>query len=105
MQMGAFLLQKYQSAKTLCTSAVVIDLGITYFAITSDGDKKANPKYLKKSLKRLKLLQNHLSRKQKGSHNRDKARCDMQHFQFFKKIKIISVFLLTKQLNSCIIRA
>ena len=53
---------------------VGIDLGITYFAITSDGDKKANPKYLKKSLKRLKLLQKRLSRKQKGSHNRDKAR-------------------------------
>lgn len=53
---------------------VGIDLGIKDFAITSDGDKEPNPKYLKKSLKRLKMLQKRLSRKQKGSNNRNKAR-------------------------------
>ena len=53
---------------------VGIDLGLKEFAITSDGIKYANPKYLAKSLKRLKFLQKSLSRKTKGSLNRNKAR-------------------------------
>jgi len=51
-----------------------VDLGIKEFAITSDGDFFSNPKYLKKSEKRLAKLQKDLSRKQKGSSNRKKAR-------------------------------
>ena len=39
-----------------------------------DGIKYANPKYLVKSLKRLKFLQKSLSRKTKDSSNRNKAR-------------------------------
>ena len=53
---------------------VGIDLGLKEFAIASDGTKYANPKYLAKSLKRLKFLQKGLSRKTKGSSNRNKAR-------------------------------
>ena len=53
---------------------VGIDLGLKEFAITSDGIKYANPKYLAKSLKRLKFLQKSLSRKTKGGSNRNKAR-------------------------------
>ena len=53
---------------------VGIDLGIKDFAITSDGEKIANPKHLKKSLRRLKMLQRRLSRKSNGSQNRNKAR-------------------------------
>lgn len=53
---------------------VGIDLGLKEFATTSNGTKYANPKYLAKSLKRLKVLQKSLSRKTKGSSNRDKAR-------------------------------
>lgn len=57
------------------TGAVVgIDLGLKEFAITSDGIKYDNPKYLAKSEKRLVKLQRQLSRKSKGSKNRDKAR-------------------------------
>lgn len=51
-----------------------IDLGLKEFAITSDGVKYANPKYLVKSLKRLRFLQKSLSRKTKDSSNRNKAR-------------------------------
>jgi putative transposase len=51
-----------------------IDLGITHFCILSNGEKIDNPKHLKKSLQRLKVLQKRLSRKQKGSNNREKAR-------------------------------
>jgi len=51
-----------------------VDLGIKEFAITSDGDFFSNPKHIKKSEKRLIKLQKDLSRKQKRSNNRKKAR-------------------------------
>ena len=54
-------------------SAVGIDLGIKDFAITSEGVKYGNPKYLKANLARLKVLQRRASRKIKGSANRRKA--------------------------------
>lgn len=57
------------------TGAVVgIDLGIKEFTITSDGSQIENPKYLRKSEKRLAKKQRDLSRKVKGSKNRNKAR-------------------------------
>ena len=55
-------------------SLVGIDLGIKDFATTSNGEKFENPKFLRKSEKRLKMLQRQLSKKQKGSKNREKAR-------------------------------
>lgn len=55
-------------------SVVGLDLGIKDFAITSDGGKIENPKFLRKSEKRIKQLQRQLSRKQKGSNNRSKAK-------------------------------
>lgn len=55
-------------------SLIGVDLGIKDFAITSDGEKFENPKFLRKSEKRLKMLQRRLSRKQKGSKNFEKAR-------------------------------
>ena len=51
-----------------------IDLGIKDFAITSCGEIIENPKWLRKSEQRIKKLQRSLSRKQKGSKNREKAR-------------------------------
>lgn len=53
---------------------VGIDLGIKDFAITSDGEVFENPKWLRKSEKRLTKLQRDLSRKKKNSNNRNKAR-------------------------------
>lgn len=53
---------------------VGIDVGLKEFAITSNGEFFSNPKWLRKSEKRLKKLQKDLSRKQKGSNNRRKAR-------------------------------
>ncbi len=55
-------------------SLIGIDLGIKEFCITSNGEVVKNPKYLKKSLQRLSKLQRELSRKSKGSSNRNKAR-------------------------------
>jgi putative transposase len=54
--------------------AIGIDLGLTHFAMTSDGSKYDNPKHLSKHQRNLKRKQEKLSRKKKGSNSRDKAR-------------------------------
>lgn len=57
------------------TGAVVgIDLGIKDLAITSDGKKYKNPKYLSKTQKKISKLQRQLSRKTRGSNRYEKAR-------------------------------
>ena len=48
---------------------VGVDVGLKDFAITSDGEILGNPKYFRKSEKRLKKLQKDLSRKVYGSKN------------------------------------
>ena len=53
---------------------VGIDLGLNEFAITSDGEEFDNPKWLRKQEQKLKKAQRNLSRKKKGSKNREKAR-------------------------------
>jgi len=53
---------------------VGVDVGLREFAICSDGYREGNPKHLRKSTKRLAKLQKDLSRKVKGSNNRNKAR-------------------------------
>lgn len=54
--------------------AIGLDMGIKAFAITSDGVKYPNHKYLAQSQKKLAKLQRQLSRKTKGSNRREKAR-------------------------------
>jgi len=56
------------------STTIGIDIGIKDFAVLSNGEKVENPKYLKNSLQRLKVLQKRVSRKQKGSQNRAKAK-------------------------------
>ncbi|WP_031106409.1 RNA-guided endonuclease InsQ/TnpB family protein [Streptomyces sp. NRRL S-146] len=51
-----------------------IDLGLTHFAVLSDGTKIDSPRFLRRAEKKLKKTQRELSRKQKGSRNRAKAR-------------------------------
>ena len=51
-----------------------IDLGIKDLVIDSNGNKYKNPKYLNKVEKKIKHLQRLYSKKQKGSHNAEKAR-------------------------------
>ncbi|MFP4651716.1 MAG: RNA-guided endonuclease InsQ/TnpB family protein [Phormidium sp.] len=54
--------------------ALGVDLGLNHFAVTSDGSKFENPRWMAKHEQNLKRKQQQLSRKQKGSQNRDKAR-------------------------------
>lgn len=55
------------------THEVGIDLGLTHFAVLSNGKKIASPKFLRRAERRLRKAQKALSRKQKGSNNRKKA--------------------------------
>ena len=62
-------------------SSIGLDLGIKEFCISSNGEIVENPKYLKKSLKKLAKLQRELSRKTIGSSNRNKARIKVARLQ------------------------
>ncbi len=53
---------------------VGIDVGLKDFAVLSNGMKYGNPKWLRTAEKRLVFLQRALSRKKKGSKNRNKMR-------------------------------
>ncbi len=64
----------YIPEKTNGQGIVGIDAGITDLVTFSDGTKLDNPRYYVRSEKKLKRLQQSLSRKKKGSKNRDKAR-------------------------------
>lgn len=55
-------------------SQIGLDLGLTSFIATSNGNKVDNPKHYKKSEEKLKIKQQSLSRKVKGSNNRFKTR-------------------------------
>lgn len=54
-------------------TTIGIDLGLKHLIITSDGIKIDNPKYLRNSIERLKVLQRRLRNKKKGSNNKKKA--------------------------------
>lgn len=54
--------------------AIGIDLGLAHFCITSDGSKFDNPRHTKKHSLNLKKKQQKLSRKQKESNTKNKAR-------------------------------
>lgn len=56
------------------TPELGIDLGLGHFAVLSDGRKVDSPRFLCRAEKRLKKAQRALSRTEKGSRNRDKAR-------------------------------
>ena len=67
------------------TESVGIDLGIKDFVICSDGTVYPNMRFLEKSLRKLKISQRRLSKKQKDSKNREKARLKVN--KIHKKIK------------------
>lgn len=56
------------------SEAVGIDLGLTHFAILSNGEKIDNPRHHRKQLKRIKKANKKLSKCEKGSRRRQKAK-------------------------------
>lgn len=62
--------------------SVGLDLGITDLAVLSNGEKIKAPKPLKIKLKKLQRLSKSLSRKQKGSNNRAKAKTKLSRLHY-----------------------
>ncbi len=56
------------------SNSVGVDLGVINLATLSNGRTFENPRYLDNSVTRIKTLQRRLSRKLKGSNNREKAK-------------------------------
>lgn len=70
----AIFLCKTEPKLTNGSGIVGVDLGVKDFIVTSDNESIINPKYFNKYQNKLKLYQRRLSRKVKGSNNRNKAR-------------------------------
>lgn len=62
-------------------NAVGLDAGITSLVTTSNGDKITNPKHFNRLYKKLRQVQKALSRKVKGSANRERARIQVARVQ------------------------
>ena len=62
---------------TLISNVTGLDMGLTHFAIRSDGTKVANPRHLINASRNLRRKQKALSRKKKGSANRRKSRMQL----------------------------
>lgn len=62
---------------TLISNVTGLDMGLTHFAIRSDGTKVANPRHLINASRNLRRKQKALSRKKKGSANRRKSRLQL----------------------------
>ena len=70
----SILVEQEINHKPKTNKDVGIDVGIKTFSTQSDGIEIDNPKYFSKSQAKLRRLQQHFSRKQKGSKRRDKCR-------------------------------
>ncbi len=62
---------------SLAARVTGLDMGLSHYAITSSGDKIANPRHLINASRNLRRKQKALSRKTKGSANRRKARIQL----------------------------
>jgi putative transposase len=71
---ASFVVQVEQTPLQETNSEVGIDLGLSTFAVLSNGKIIAAPRFLRHAERRLKKAQQNLSRKEKGSKNRAKAR-------------------------------
>lgn len=71
---ASFVVQADQEQMPETDSTVGVDLGLTTFAVLSDGKTIASPRFLRQAERRLRKAHQALSRKQKGSNNKTKAR-------------------------------
>ncbi|WP_406065821.1 RNA-guided endonuclease InsQ/TnpB family protein [Micromonospora sp. NBC_00860] len=70
---ASFVVQTTDAPLPETDCEIGIDLGLTHFAVMSDGTKVTAPKFLRRAARKLKRLQQDLSRKTKGSNRRKKA--------------------------------
>ncbi len=71
---ASFVVELEKSVEAATNNSVGIDLGLAHFAILSNGEKIDNPRFHKILLKRIKKANKKLSKCQKGSNRRKKAR-------------------------------
>jgi len=81
---ASVLIETEINHKIKTNKEVGIDLGIKTFATQSDKIEIGNPKFLNKNQVKLKRLQQHFSRKQKGSNRRNK--CKLKIARLHQKI-------------------
>ena len=66
--------QEINPANVKNENQVGIDMGVRYFLSTSDGEHIENPRFYKESLRKLRIEQRSLNRKEKGSSNWSKQK-------------------------------
>ena len=71
---ASFVVERAATPLLSCARAVGIDLGLASLIVTSDGETIGNPRFLRAKERRLARAQRALSRMQKGSANRARAR-------------------------------
>ena len=71
---ASFVVERQVAPLAACNREVGIDLGLASLAVTSDGEVIGNPRFMRAKERKLARAQRALSRKQKGSANRAKAR-------------------------------
>ncbi|HEX6969832.1 MAG TPA: transposase, partial [Micromonosporaceae bacterium] len=70
---ASFVVQTTDEPLPAADAEAGIDLGLTHFAVLSDGTKVTAPQFLRRAARKLRKLQKTLSRKRPGSNNRKKA--------------------------------
>lgn len=71
---ASFVVEAVDDPLPASNSEVGIDLGLTHFAVLSDGRKVTSPRFLRRAERKLRKAQQALSRTAKGSSNRASAR-------------------------------
>jgi len=71
---ASFVVERAVTPLPICDREVGIDLGLASLVVTSDGEVVANPRFYRTAQRRLRRAQRVLSRRQKGSANRARAR-------------------------------
>lgn len=71
---ASILCEVHKKSKDNTEKSIGIDLGVTDFIVTSDGEKIKNPKFSHSLKKKLSKAQKHLSRKTKGSNRYKRQR-------------------------------
>jgi putative transposase len=71
---ASFVVQREPTPLPACDREAGIDLGLNSLVVTSDGETVANPRFYRAAQRRLQRAQRVLSRRQKGSANRARAR-------------------------------
>lgn len=71
---ASFVVETCDQPMPLLDAEVGIDLGLTTFAVLSNGKTISSQKFLRRAERKLRKAQKALSRKEKGSNNRAKAR-------------------------------